>query len=230
MAEDTKTPLHTAYTGLSEMIASKIAEPIFPVKAVAGCICVAAIILYLPLGVIMFGGFLYLHLILRIPAGAISSADSGKQEVLCAPIDGQIIYYGSTDTGHFVVFRPQFFDSHIIYSPVAGELGQHIHFSGRFDKIEKNAGRFDVPEQNMRHEYSIELASEHILRLDIIATPLNRLITSFVDEGMMLDRREPLAASILRPVIIMHVPQSYQLDCRVLQRCVGGDTPIARLS
>ena len=202
MAEDTKTLLHTAYTGLSEMIASKIAEPIFPVKAVAGCICVAAIILYLPLGVIMFGGFLYLHLILRIPAGAISSADSGKQEVLCAPIDGQIIYSGSTDTGHFVVFRPQFFDSHIIYSPVAGELGQHIHFSGRFDKIEKNAGRFDVPEQNMRHEYSIELGSEHILRLDIIATPLNRLITSFVDEGMMLERREPMAASILRPVII----------------------------
>jgi hypothetical protein len=112
---------------------------------------------------------------------------------------------------------------------VAGELGQHIHFSGRFDKIDKNAGRFDVPEQNMRHEYSIELASEHILRLDIIATPLNRLITSFVDEGMMLERREPMAASILRPVIIMHVPQSYQLDCRVLQRCVGGDTPIARL-
>jgi len=228
MAEDKNTPLHMAFSGLSEMIASKIAEPVFPVKAVAGCICIAAIILYLPLGVIMFGGFLYLHLILRIPAGAILSDDSSREQILCAPIDGQIIYCGTSDAGHFVVFRPQFFDSHIIYSPVAGELAQHIHFSGRFEQIDHKDGRFDVPEQNMRHEYLIELSSDSAVRLEIIATPMNRLITSFVDEGMMLERRKAMAASILRPVVIMHMPAGYQLDCSVLQRCVGGDTPIAR--
>ena len=227
MAENYKKHLHLAWQSLSEMIAQKTAEPVFPVKAVAGCLCVFAVLLYLPLGVLLFGGFLYLHLILRISARPVVTSDAPSQDIIFAPIDGQIVQLGSDEDGRFILFRPQFFDSHIIYAPIDGELSQHIYFSGKFDKIQLDVNQVHIPEHNMRHEYTIELPTYYV-KLQIIASPLNRLISVFVDEGMRLRRREAIASALLQPLIMMHVPDSFELECRISQRCIGGDTPIAR--
>ena len=227
MAEHKTHHLHLAWQGLSEMIAQKTAEPVFPVKAVAGCLCIFAVILYLPLGVLLFGGFLYLHLILRMSATPILASDSGAQQMIFSPIDGQILTIGNDRYGQFIVFTPQVFDSHVIYAPVEGELAQHIHFSGRFDMVQVSAEEITIPEHNMRHEYVIEFGTES-LKLDIVGTRFNRIVSAFIDEGKKLARREAIASAIFHPIIIMHLPDSYQLECHLSQRCIAGDTPIAQ--
>ena len=73
----------------AELVQSPSVVPGWPVKACVGLLCVGLLAISLPLGVLGFGLLIYIFLILRVTVRPSSTVL--QDDVIYAPVDGQII-------------------------------------------------------------------------------------------------------------------------------------------
>ncbi len=203
-------------------------QPGWPLLAIAGGLTVILCALYLPAGLMGFSGFIYLHIILYNPRRTLSKLPSGH---IAAPIDGHILWvHRETSTSRTIVrFRANWLNSHIIYAPIAGQIDQIIWYDGQFTGF---ADDVLPPSENARQEIVL-LPEDHVSSEDKISVfhhgaPLSRLVQSCVQEGRKVSPEMPIALGLLRPRIDISFPASYRLNIYSGQRCLAGETIIAK--
>lgn len=203
-------------------------QPGWPLLAIAGGLTVILSALYLPAGLIGFSGFIYLHIILHSPRRTLSELPSGH---ITAPIDGQVlwVHHDKISARTTVRLRPDWFNSHIAYAPIAGQIDQIIWYDGQFSSFEDNAL---PPPENARQEIGIlpaaSSSSEDRITLCHHGTPMSRILQSCVQEGRKVNPEMPVALGLLRPKIDISFPASYVPSIYAGQRCLAGETNIAK--
>ncbi len=217
---------------LKQILSSALAEPVFPIKAVCASACIIGTVFYLPLGVILFAVFIYLHLILRVHLNPLPDMHTGgmnaTQEIM-SPVDGVILDVREEAGKRSIILSPSLLDNHIIYMPISAELDQVIHFSGRFDKLSDNQDTYHIPDQNMRYSFSFTTKAETQIEMHVVAHPTCRFIATFSEEGRFMQVGQALAFGLFRPVICLELPENAKLKCRQGQRCLAGDSILAEL-
>ena len=218
---------------LKQMLAAVMAEPVFPIKAISASICIIGCLLYLPLGVVLFGCFVYVHIILR-NNGAITqtstSLSPSSPKRIFSPVDGVVVSVQQTADGIGVYLRSNMLDNHMVLTPIAGEIEQVIHFSGRFEPVNLSSDKMVFPEQNMRYEFWFSHQDQTQLKMHILSHPFCRFITAFSEEGRWIEKGQPISVGLLCPLIYLELPHHTSLNCRQGQRCLAGDTVLAELS
>jgi hypothetical protein len=203
-------------------------QPGWPLLAIAGGLAVILCALYLPAGLIGFSGFIYLHIILHSLRRAISKLPSGH---IAAPIDGQILWVHRDKASARITvrFRADWLNSHITYAPIAGQIDQIIWYDGQFTGFADDAL---PPPENARQEIALlpldGASSEDKITVCHHGAPLSRVLQSCVQEGRKVSPEMPIALGLLRPKIDISFPASYGLDIYPGQRCLAGETIIAK--
>jgi hypothetical protein len=203
-------------------------QPGWPLLAIAGGLAVILCALYLPAGLIGFSGFIYLHIILHSPRRTISKLPSGR---IAAPIDGQILWVHRDKASARITVRVRadWLNSHITYAPMAGQIDQIIWYDGQFTGFADDAL---PPPENARQEIALtplhSASSEDKITICHHGAPLSRVLQSCVQEGRKVSPEMPIALGLLRPKIDISFPASYGLDIYAGQRCLAGETIIAK--
>ena len=203
-------------------------QPGWPLLAIAGGLAVILCALYLPAGLIGFSGFIYLHIILHSPRRTISNLPSGH---IAAPIDGQILWVHRDKASARITVRVRadWLNSHITYAPMAGQIDQIIWYDGQFTGFADDAL---PPPENARQEIALtplhSASSEDKITICHHGAPLSRVLQSCVQEGRKVSPEMPIDLGLLRPKIDISFPASYGLDIYAGQRCLAGETIIAK--
>jgi hypothetical protein len=203
-------------------------QPGWPLLAIAGGLDIILCALYLPAGLIGFSGFIYLHIILHSPRRTLSELPSGH---IAAPIDGQIlwVHHDKASERTIVRFRADWLNSHIAYAPMAGQIDQIIWYDGQFMGFADDAL---PPPENARQEIALlpldSASFEDKITVCHHGAPLSRILQSCLQEGRKVSPDMPIALGLLRPRIDMSFPVSYRLDIYAGQRCLAGQTIIAK--
>ena len=203
-------------------------QPGWPLLAIAGGFAIILCALYLPAGLIGFSGFIYLHIILHSPRRTLSELPSGH---IAAPIDGQIlwVHHDNASALTIVRIRADWLTSHIAYAPMAGQIDQIIWYDGQFTGF---ADDVLPPPENARQEIALlsldSTSSADKITVCHYGAPLSRILQSCVQEGRKVSPDTPIALGLLRPKIDISFPASYSLDIYAGQRCLAGQTIIAK--
>jgi len=197
-------------------------RPGWPVLAAAGAAAAGCSALYLPFGIIVFAGFVYLALILRQPA---STPLPMAADTVCAPIDGRITAVShDRATGRTVVrMCPDWLDSHIACAPAAAMTDQSLWLDGTFSRFDADN---HPPQSNARLEQVFITAGGHRIEVVHYGAPVTRLIQSFVEEGRAVRHGTPISLGLLRGYIdvIFHSPAPPPIVAGM--RCIAAQTVI----
>ena len=208
----------------SELIQSPSAVPGWPVKACVGLLCVALLSLSLPLGVLGFGLLIYIFLILRITVRPSSTVF--QDDVIYAPVDGQIIaVYELKEGKKIVILQPDLFDSHLHYSPVYGQIEDITWVDGSF-----NFNALDVVPDNARVRREISWQTKKGQRVEMIqfGSRWCRLIQCFLREGRQTTTAKPVGLALFRGVVMVTFISSKSLKIVSGQRCLAAQTPLGQ--
>lgn len=214
---------------LSQMIGQAVHQPVWPVLAAGGSICIVLGFIALPLGVMGLILLLYLRLLARDTVGHRIYEDTQLSSAqIYAPIDGRIVRQIKTEDRHLIICQPSATDSHLVYAPVFGRCDDYLSFAGRFDPIVLESTNLSLPDQNARRSYQFHTPDGDEVSLDIYAHHICRLVLSFVEEGVQITPSDRLGFGLIMPLIVISVPIGYSLTVAEGQRCLAADTVIAR--
>jgi phosphatidylserine decarboxylase len=125
--------------------------------------------------------------------------------------------------------RADWLNSHITYAPMAGQIDQIIWYDGQFTGFADDAL---PPPENARQEIALtplhSASSEDKITICHHGAPLSRVLQSCIQEGRKVSPEMPIALGLLRPKIDISFPASYGLDIYAGQRCLAGETIIAK--
>lgn len=206
----------------TELIQSPSAVPGWPVKACVGLICVGLLAVSLPLGVFGFGLLIYIFLILRVTVR--SSSIVSQDDVIYAPVDGQIIAVHELEDGKkTVIMQPGVCDSHLHYSPVSGQIEDITWVDGSF-----NFNALDVvpDDARVRREIRWQTKEGQNVKLIQFGSRWCRLIQCFLREGRHTAVDGPVGLALFRGVIMVTFNSSASLKVVSGQRCLAAQTPL----
>ena len=208
----------------SELIQSPSAVPGWPVKACVGLLCIALLSLSLPLGVFGFGLLIYIFLILRVTVRPSSTVL--QDDVIYAPVDGQIIaVYELKEGKKIVIMQPDPFDSHLHYAPVNGQIEDITWVDGSF-----NFNALDVvpDDARVRREISWQTKKGQYVEMIQFGSRWCRLIQCFLREGRQTTTAKPVGLAMLRGVVMVTFISSKSLKIVSGQRCLAAQTPLGQ--
>ena len=202
-------------------------QPGWPVLAITGGATVILSVLYLPLGLLGFAIFIYLYIILRRPQRVLSKMPSSQ---ILAPIDGQIIWVHHDREQDLILIRlrPDIFNSHIAYAPIAGRIEQQIWYDGQFASFNDTER---PPLTSARQEIVFmpedAISGDNRITMTHYGAPYSRIVQSFVQEGRNVTPETAVALGLLRTDIDVSFPASYAPAIGMGQRCLAGETVLA---
>jgi phosphatidylserine decarboxylase len=202
-------------------------QPGWPVLAIIGGATVILSVLYLPLGLLGFASFIYLCIILRRPQRVLSKRPSGQ---ILAPIDGQVIWvhHDREQDRILIRLRPDIFNSHLAYAPIAGQIDQQIWYDGQFASFNDT----EIPPLTTARQEIVFMPEEAIsgdnrITMTHYGAPYSRIVQSFVQEGRNVTPETVVALGLLRTNIDVSFPASYAPAIGMGQRCLAGETVLA---
>ena len=208
----------------AELVQSPSAVPGWPVKACVGLLCVGLLAISLPLGVLGFGLLIYILLILRVTVRPSSTVL--QDEIIYAPVDGQIIAVHELAEGKkAIIMQPDLFDSHLHYAPVAGQIEDITLVHGSF-----NFNAFDVvfDDTRVRREISWQTKRGRHVELIQFGSRWCRLIQCFLREGRQTPVAVPAGLALFRGVVMVTFISSKSLKIVPGQRCLAAQTPLGQ--
>ncbi len=208
----------------AELVQSPSAVPGWPVKACVGLLCVGLLSLSLPLGVFGFGLLIYIFLILRVTIRPSSTVL--QDDVIYAPVDGQIIAVHELKEGKkTVIMQPDLYDSHLHYVPIAGQIEDITWVDGSF-----NFNALDVvpDDTRVRREISWQTNEGHHVKLTQFGSRWCRLIQCFLREGRHTPVAGPAGFALFRGVVMVTFTSSASLKIVAGQRCLAAQTPLGQ--
>ena len=208
----------------AELFQSPSAVPGWPLKACVGLFCIGLLALSLPLGVFGLGLFFYICLILRITAQPTSSVM--PDETVYAPVDGRVLsVHERSDGTKIVTLQPDFFDSHLHYAPVAGQIEDITWVDGSFNFNSLDA----VPDDaRVRREISWQTKEGHHIELIQFGSRWCRLVQCFLREGRQTKIAGPVGLALFRGVVMVTFIDSASLKIVPGQRCLAAQTPLGQ--
>ena len=214
----------TVEVKFAELVQSPSAVPGWPVKACVGLLCVGLLAISLPLGVLGFGLFIYIFLILRVTVRPSSTVL--QDEVIYAPIDGQIVTVHELKEGKkAVIMQPDLFDSHLHYAPVAGQIEDitWVHGSFNFNALDEI-----LNDTRVRREISWKTKRGRHVELIQFGSIWCRLIQCYLREGRETVAARPAGLAVFRGVVMVKFTSSESLKIVPGQRCLAAQTPLGQ--
>lgn len=192
----------------------------FATKAVAGAIVIVITWLSLPLGFVAFGGFLFLHLLLRpIQRGTISS------DGLVAPIDGMITDVRQDGAHWRIELLADSFQSQLIYAPIKAVVSDKLWIDGDYLAHEEEASEA----LNARYEYQLSSPEGSDIIFTIYGARWTRLLHMPFSEGQAMVAGEPFGYGLLRSHVAILVPYDSSILVQKGQACLAKQTILASL-
>ena len=197
----------------------------FVLKAVTGACVIALAWFNAGLGFVGFGVFLYLHLLLHE-----SQRQAGKMpqlgSILC-PLDGTVCAVRHHEGYSEIDIQGDLLSSQMIFSPVAGKIDDRLWIDGvHLPVADQDAGVL-----NARLDFSISVITasdkQNAISLSLIAGPVTRYLYSPFVEGQVIDYAEPFGFALLRSVVTLRVPSTYQILVKSGESCLSRQTMIA---
>jgi len=149
---------------------------------------------------------------------------------LISPADGKVTEIKDITEGEFLghkATRISIFMSlasvHVNRAPGNGRILRVEHRPGKFEL----AWKTDVDTENERNYILIESSDEKILVVQI-AGFLARRITSYVHEGEMVKRGDPLGIIAFGSRVDIYLPESYECMVKLHEMVKAGKTPLAK--
>ena len=210
----------------SDLIITPSAVPGWSVKACVGLFCIGLLALSLPLGVIGLGLLIYICLILRVTVQPASSVS--PDETVYAPVDGRVISVHERSDGiKTVTLQPDFFDSHLHYAPVAGQLEDITWVDGSF---KFNALDLVPNDARVRREITWRTKGGHCVEMIQFGDRWCRLIQCFLRDGRQTKLSDPAGLALFRGVVMVIFTSSAPLNIVPGQRCLAGQTQLGYAS
>ena len=202
----------------SDTINSRFHRLGFSVKAITASIVAFCVWLYLPLGVLAFGCFLYLHLLLRYVARTPADTTS-----ILSPIDGRVVTIENDGDSTQLTLMSDWLGSQMIYAPMTGVVHDKLWMDGLYlppnvATEASDAARFEV---YMRDN------DDRAIIMKLYGTHFTRLLHVPFEEGQSVMRGEPFGFALLRAQITIHLPQDFKIKVSEGEYCLAGQTAIA---
>ena len=191
---------------------------------ISGLICIFAVYIFLPLGILTFLIFLYFLIILRTTNDNLHGTFVDTEKIF-APIDGNIINIREENNKKVIVFKPEIFSSQIQYSPVVGMIYQQIWYHGTFYNNENN----DYLNSNAKREFTFETHKKNQIILIQTSNPICRFMLSFIREGLKVSPKNAIGLSLFMGNVEIHLPSNYKINILVGQRCLARETIVANI-
>ena len=166
----------------------------------------------------------YISLILRVTVQPESYIR--LDEVVYAPVDGRIISVDERSDGtKTVTLRPDLFDSHLHYAPVAGQLEDITWVDGSF-KFKALDG---IPNDlRVRREITWRTKKGHRVEMTQFGDKWCRLIQCFLREGRQTIVSDPAGLALFRGVVMVTFITSAPLNVVAGQRCLAAQTQLGQ--
>lgn len=202
---------------------------------VAGAVALASFFVWDTLTWPLIGVTLWVALFFRDPVRVTPQGD----DILVAPADGLVTMIarvpvpvemaGETGIGSAPLVRVSIFmsvfDVHINRTPIAGVIRHVIYISGKF----LNADLDKASDENERQHIVVEGRDGRRIGFTQIAGLVARRILSFVKPGDMVVAGQRIGLIRFGSRVDIYVPDDFGCLVVVGQRCVAGETVVARL-
>jgi len=178
------------------------------------------------LSIICFFFFLFFLFFFRNPKRIPLKND----DAFISPADGKIIDIGIVDEDEFIKDRTRRIcifmsplDVHVNRSPLSGRVIRVQHRKGEFAVAFKK----DIDKQNERNYILIQRGEEKILVVQV-AGFLARRIISYVKEGDVLKKADPLGMIAFGSRVDIYFPQDYESVVELGMKVKAGVTPLTK--
>lgn len=192
----------------------------FAAKAVAGALVIIFTWLALPLGVLAFGGFIFLHLLLRPIERNLISADD-----IIAPIDGVITDVRQEGAHWRIELLADHFQSQLIYAPTEALVADKLWIDGDYLSHEEEASEA----LNARYEYQLTSPKGFDVILSIYGARWTRLLHMPFAEGQAMVAGEPFGYGLLRSHVAILLPNDAQISVQKGHSCLAKQTILATI-
>lgn len=152
------------------------------------------------------------------------------REYLISPADGKVMEVRDLMEGEFLkkeVKRIAIFmspaDVHVNRAPCDGRVVRVEHRKGEFALAFKK----DIDKENERNYILVERDDERFLMVQI-AGFIARRIVSYVREGQMVRRGDPVGMIAFGSRVDLYVPSGYEIMVSLDEKVSAGVTPLAR--
>jgi len=178
--------------------------------------------------IISFIFFLFCLYFFRNPRRYPSVED---KDTLISPADGKVIEIKEMEEGEFLkehATRLSIFmslsDVHVNRAPCEGMIKKVVHRDGEFALAFKK----DIEKENERNYILIENNNNEKILVVQIAGFLARRITSYVREGMGINKGEPIGIIAFGSRVDIYFPKHYKIMVSLNSKVKAGITVIAK--
>ena len=190
-------------------------------KLIAGALVILCCWLSLGLGFLAFGGFLYLHLLLRdTPHFHHSLADTD----IIAPLSGQILAVRHDEQGVSIDIAGDGMSSQLIYAPLSARIEDKLWIDGTYMAFDDATSH----PLRARYDFLAQSTSGDVINLSLFGTSLTRYIHAPFVEGQNMVAQEAFAFGLLRSYLTLQLPKSYQPLISQGDYCIAKQTLLAK--